>query len=274
MGNYITSGANPYGIGSEVHVDLTAELSPSPTDAVFDSDGEWQTFAVSTNADSLFVTVNGPGSDVVIEIAGGSVPPPRNYCGPEPSDSPSSARRNGWNLHLAGCVEGATQVVLMDYVSRDTLIVYDVTVGQTQREDEDDGSDSSIPTGEKLYWVRWGRLYRANLDGTNVEAIIDGNWANISSWASIDRSRGKIYWYDLDQYTIIKANLDGTSPEEVPMKRKPELYRYTFNSMFFDFEHNRAYVSGIDSLYYTNLSTGLETTLFRETSSEVTSRGV
>ena len=51
------------------------------------------------------------------------------------------------------------------------------------------------------------------------------------------------------------------------MKRKPELYRYTFNSMFFDFEHNRAYVSGIDSLYYTNLSTGLETTLFRETSS-------
>ena len=194
LGNYITSGANPYGIGSEVHVGLTAELSPSPTDAVFDSDGEWQTFAVSTNADSLFVTVNGPGSDVVIEIAGGSVPPPRNYCGPEPSDSPSRARRNGWNLHLAGCVEGATQVVLMDYVSRDTLIVYDVTVGQTQREDEDDGSDSSIPTGEKLYWVRWGRLYRANLDGTNVEAIIDGNWANISSWASIDRSRGKIYW--------------------------------------------------------------------------------
>ena len=127
LGNYLINGVSEFGIGTEA-VDLMAELTPDLSDFRFLPDGQWHTFAVSTTADSLLVRVNGPGTDVVLEIAGGSRPPTRNYCGPEANDNPRRPRRNNWNLHLAGCLEGSTEVVVMDYQTQNVLKTYPVTV--------------------------------------------------------------------------------------------------------------------------------------------------
>ena len=123
LGTYLIDPSNnPHGIGQEIEAQLTASLSPDPTATEFFNEGHvWHTFTVQTNADSLQVTVNGPGTDVVLEIAGGRRPPGRSYCGPERSDSPSRPRRDGWKLHLAGCADGETRIVLADYATKEIL---------------------------------------------------------------------------------------------------------------------------------------------------------
>jgi len=72
---------------------------------------QWKTFTVRTKPsagiDSLYVMVNVPfqGLTSVFEIAGGSSPPSNSFCPPEPNDTPSRARRNGWNIHIQACPE-------------------------------------------------------------------------------------------------------------------------------------------------------------------------
>lgn len=134
LGNYVKSGTNEHGIGTVVQITLWAKLVPDPTETVFQTNGEWVTFRVETTADSLLVKVNSPGTDVILEIAGGGRSPSRNYCGPEADDSPSRARRNAWRLHLAGCEAGSTHIVLMDHTSRDTLKTYPITIREQSSE--------------------------------------------------------------------------------------------------------------------------------------------
>ena len=258
LGDYVISGDNPYGIGREVEMELTAELTPSPSDAVFLTDGQWQTFAVSTNADSLLVRVNGRGTDVVLEIAGGSRAPTRNYCGPEAGDSPRRARRNRWNLHLAGCEEGSTEVVLMDYLSRDTLRTYSVTVRSDVSEEDQEGGEDASPSMAKIYWTSGGYIYWADLDGSNIGQF-GANWADPEELA-VDSMNDKLYWYDNRQYVIVRANLDGSNPEEIPM-RKVDLGHIFFRTVVFDLANGAAYRvlrGDISTLYHVDLKTGKE----------------
>ena len=261
LGDYVISGDNPYGIGREVEMELTAELTPSPSDAVFLTDGQWQTFAVSTNADSLLVKVNGPGTDVVLEIAGGNRAPRRNFCGPEAGDSPSRARRNRWNLHLAGCEEGSTEVVLMDYLSRDTLRTYSVTVQSDVSEEDQEGRETSSSMA-KIYWTSGLSIYWADLDGSNIQHF-RADWANPEELA-VDSVNDKLYWYDNRQYTVVRANLDGSSPEEIPIRRVDSCCQ----DFRFDLPNGAAYrvIRGafegrVDTLYHVNLNTGEERVL-------------
>ena len=53
-----------------------ASITPNPSTYSFTVSADtWHTFTVHTDADSVRVVVNPPGSDVVLAIAGGSTPP-------------------------------------------------------------------------------------------------------------------------------------------------------------------------------------------------------
>lgn len=112
-----------------------AWLEPNPSSHNFiDENPFWQTFEVKATSglDSIYVLVN-PQIDGVtdaLEVAGGTEPPFRNYCPASFNDSPSRARRNGWNLHLSACKKGKTYVLLYGWEGRelDLYNIYQITV--------------------------------------------------------------------------------------------------------------------------------------------------
>ena len=102
------------------------------------TDGRWFTYTVRTTADSVLVTVNRRGDDVVLEVAGGSRAPSRNYCGAESNDHPHRPRRDGYKLHLAACGTGNSSVTISDYYYGIDIARYIVNVGSQAEIDEED----------------------------------------------------------------------------------------------------------------------------------------
>ena len=71
-------------------------------------------------------------------------------------------------------------------------------------------------TNDKLYWSEFSgsRILRANLDGSNVEAIITSGISDPSGvW--VDVQGGKVYVLGYNDNTLKRANLDGTELETV-----------------------------------------------------------
>ena len=137
LGQWLNAGSPPdnrHGIGREIVIH-SAHIEPDPSLTQFSTDGTWQPFTVRTMADSVKVVVNEPGTDIVLEIAGGSRAPSRNYCGGEISDS--RRRRNGQRLYLAGCASGQTEVVVKDFLFGIPLATYPVTVGDVHPDNVD-----------------------------------------------------------------------------------------------------------------------------------------
>lgn len=67
-----------------------------------------------------------------------------------------------------------------------------------------------------MYWTHWlsgTGLYRANIDGSNMEQIVPG-YTGLAG-TSIDFVNNKIYWSDAGSGRILRANLDGSDVEEV-----------------------------------------------------------
>ncbi len=71
----------------------------------------------------------------------------------------------------------------------------------------------------KIYWSEStiGKIWRANLDGTNIEEIVTG--LSGPEGVTVDATRGKIYWVEYmgpgEGYKIQRANLDGTNVEDI-----------------------------------------------------------
>ncbi len=80
---------------------------------------------------------------------------------------------------------------------------------------------------QKIYWTdsnsrvvngvaeRFARIQRANLDGSNLETIIDTGYiaepgGSAFAGIKIDSAAGRIYWTDSAKGTILSASLDGT----------------------------------------------------------------
>ena len=75
----------------------------------------------------------------------------------------------------------------------------------------------------KMYWsdIDQGLIRRADLDGTNVEVVVDGrtysdkpNASGLYSrvyWLAIDGPAGKLYWTDNVTLSAYRANLDGSA---------------------------------------------------------------
>jgi virginiamycin B lyase len=63
----------------------------------------------------------------------------------------------------------------------------------------------------QLYWANRGdgTIWRANLDGSNPQAIITGQ--NLPWGVAVDPSY--LYWTNQGTNTIWRANLDGTNPQ-------------------------------------------------------------
>ena len=91
-------------------------------------------------------------------------------------------------------------------------------------------------TDGKLYWIEasvpndvtatdytdWDyRVRRANLDGSDVEDIIDLATVTFPTALAVDPGNGKLYWsgYDGEDYDVRgkvgRANLDGSNPEDI-----------------------------------------------------------
>lgn len=68
-------------------------------------------------------------------------------------------------------------------------------------------SESNPPYGET------GRIVRANLNGTVVETVLN-NFGRPGDLA-LDMANGKIYWTDFVTNVVGRANVDGTSPENI-----------------------------------------------------------
>ena len=72
----------------------------------------------------------------------------------------------------------------------------------------------------KVYWgnrAQFDDIHRANLDGTDVEVLIDEGIGNPRGLA-LDLRRGKMYWVDgesTQDRVVMRANLDGTGIETV-----------------------------------------------------------
>lgn len=69
--------------------------------------------------------------------------------------------------------------------------------------------------GGKVYWINFGLLVRANLDGSNIQGVGAGDPPNfVPGSVALDLSGGKVYWTN-ESAGIQRANLDGTSPESL-----------------------------------------------------------
>ena len=68
--------------------------------------------------------------------------------------------------------------------------------------------------GGRMYWgdTQDNAVYRANLDGTNVEAIATGSQPGRPT---VDAVNGKVYYGDYDWQVIRRCNLDGSDNEIV-----------------------------------------------------------
>ncbi len=89
--------------------------------------------------------------------------------------------------------------------------------GETEIVPGGQGGGSIIVIGNKIYfdeYIASGDIYlkSANLDGTGVATIATGI-SRLVYGIAYDQYEDKIYWVDRNKSTIMRANLDGTSPE-------------------------------------------------------------
>lgn len=102
-------------------------------------------------------------------------------------------------------------------------VSYDGTGAETLVEGEPDGVTKGIldlavdQVNEKLYWVKLDAVMRSNLDGTNVEMVVEvdriqGQEDNPvqPSVIQVDPEGGLIYWTDPNKNQITTAALDGS----------------------------------------------------------------
>jgi hypothetical protein len=72
------------------------------------------------------------------------------------------------------------------------------------------------PNQQKMYWSTYSaesKIYRANLDGSGVEEIVNPGTGRNLIHLALDTVDGKIYFFETDGPTLQRCNLDGTSKE-------------------------------------------------------------
>ncbi|MBT1707591.1 DUF5050 domain-containing protein [Fulvivirgaceae bacterium PWU5] len=112
-------------------------------------------------------------------------------------------------------------------------------------------------THQKIYFSDYeiegeGKIWRANLDGTDLEAIVDGLYNPYQ--VALDVEGGKIYWAentdDDDMGHIGRANLDGSDQEQIVSLEDGQ-----FRAVAVDTEHDKIYYYEVNNedLYRANL---------------------
>ena len=99
-----------------------------------------------------------------------------------------------------------------EYGGTPVVTTQDPPADDTSREPADD-TPPAEPT-LKLYWVTVGKIQRADLDGTNIEDVINHDNREVRRLA-LDATNGKVYWSERNN-GIFRANLaDGTNIEHL-----------------------------------------------------------
>ena len=156
-----------------------ASITPDPSAYSFTvSEATWHTFTVHTDADSVRVIVNPPGSDVVLAVADGSAPPTTSGCPAKRNASPS-ALKNTWKLYLQACGEGTTSVVIEEFYYDHPIKRYEgIRVGAVPIEAGPAASDRAVL--ETLYHAtggdQWGRKTNWLRDDVPLS-----QWAGVST---------------------------------------------------------------------------------------------
>ncbi|MXV74351.1 DUF5050 domain-containing protein [Candidatus Poribacteria bacterium] len=109
-----------------------------------------------------------------------------------------------------------------------TLKLYWATGSKIQRGDLDGSNIEDVvnreavsialdATNDKIYWIHAETgIFRANLDGTNIEHLRqDKIWEISGGRIALDVAGGKMYWSNGITNSIFRANFDGTNAEEV-----------------------------------------------------------
>jgi Low-density lipoprotein receptor repeat class B len=68
----------------------------------------------------------------------------------------------------------------------------------------------------KLYWLQLNKknqIRRANLDGTEIETIVERPGAGFEGGLAIDPAAGRLYWTEATARDIASSNLDGTQAQ-------------------------------------------------------------
>ena len=175
--------------GKAIVAQSQSRLEPDPSEVEFYvEDPAWKTFTVRTDLDSVLVRANPSGSDPAIEIAGGQDAPTstRDYCPAEGNDSPSRGRRDGWSLHVKACQIGRTEILLIDYDTREVLQRYEVDVKEypTQTRLTSGREPRWSPDGQRIVFYSdrnggWD-IYSMEPDGSNQTQLTtheSGDWS-------------------------------------------------------------------------------------------------
>ncbi len=108
----------------------------------------------------------------------------------------------------------------------------------------------------KIYWAELGRVSRANLDGSQSEAIFTGPMGDVS--LALDTAAEKIYWtraieMGVDGGIVQRANLDGSDLETLVTGL--DLYDDNMSYIDLDLPAGKMYFSGgyFDNIFRANL---------------------
>jgi len=76
---------------------------------------------------------------------------------------------------------------------------------------------------EKIYWADPDDhgIFRADLDGSDVETVVSGNNCFSPIGLSLDAQRGELYWtggVDCGESGILRATLDGSAVQQLPLE--------------------------------------------------------
>jgi hypothetical protein len=77
------------------------------------------------------------------------------------------------------------------------------------------------PIGKKIYWTNDYSIWRANLDGGDVELVVSNHEAPFPIDIAVDGERKKLYWVDKDLEVVRRSNLDGSEPEDLHAVKNP-----------------------------------------------------
>ena len=69
----------------------------------------------------------------------------------------------------------------------------------------------------KIYWTAWDtkQILRANLDGSDIEVVLEEESLDFPEGLAVDPFAQKIYWVDSGNFKIRRANYDGTGMEDL-----------------------------------------------------------
>ena len=186
---------------------------------------------------------NGAPAELIIDLPDADNPQALNvsrttgkiYWGDETADVISRADLDGSNIE-ANFITGQRAydiVVAGDYiywvglsfgVRRADLAdggnVTDIATPKANARSE--GIDVDLVNG-KIYWSDYNgtqAVYRCNLDGSDVEVILDVDDGLAGPWGvAVDGAGGKVYWSDFTNDELCRANLDGSDRNHAGIRR-------------------------------------------------------